>query len=172
MLFDQFKRVKAFVFDVDGVLSDGSVLVNDQGEQWRAFNIKDGYALQLAVKKGYPIAIITGGRSPGVRKRMEGLGIQDVYMGIHDKKAVLHDWLSGNRLTLADILYMGDDIPDLENMKIAGFPTCPADAVEEIKAVSAYISAKRGGEGAVRDVVEKVMKLQGKWHEDTYVTST
>src|SRR5690606_34748585 len=115
-----------------------------------------GYAAQLAVKKGYLIAVITGGKSIGVKRRMEGLGIKDVYLGVHDKSAVLHDWLSGNQLTLADILYMGDDIPDLENMKIAGFPACPADAVEEIKAVSAYISPRHGGSGAVRDVIEKV----------------
>lgn len=171
MLFDQLKRIKAFVFDVDGVFSDGSILVTEQGDQLRTFNTKDGYAVQLAVKKGYPMAVITGGKSQGVKKRMEGLGIKDIYLNVHDKRAVLRDWLSGNQLTLADILYMGDDIPDLESMKIAGFPACPADAVEEIKAVSSYISPKNGGAGAVRDVIEKVMKLQGNWNEDTEVPS-
>lgn len=171
MLFDQLNQVKAFVFDVDGVLSDGNILVTDDGEQLRTFNTKDGYALQLAIKRGYPIAIITGGKSPGIKKRMEGLGIRDIYLDIHDKKAVLHDWLSENQLTLADILYMGDDIPDLANMKIVGLPACPADAVEEIKAVSVYISPKKGGGGAARDVIEKVLKLQGKWHGDTHITS-
>ncbi|MGK6352130.1 KdsC family phosphatase [Parapedobacter sp. DT-150] len=165
MLFDKFKQVKAFVFDVDGVLSDGNVLVTEQGEQLRSFNIKDGYALQLAVKKGYPIAVITGGKSAGVEKRMRGLGISDVYLGVDDKKAVLHDWLAHAGLTLDDILYMGDDLPDLHNMKSVGLPTCPADAVEEIKAVAAYTSFRNGGAGAVRDVIEKVMKLQGTWEE-------
>jgi len=171
MLFDQLKQIKAFVFDVDGVFSDGSILVTEQGEQLRIFNTKDGYAVQLAVKKGYPMAVITGGKSEGVKKRMQGLGIKDIYLNVHDKRAVLRDWLSENQLTLADILYMGDDIPDLENMKVAGFPACPADAVEEIKAVSTYISPKNGGAGAVRDVIEKVMKLQGSWNEDTRVSS-
>lgn len=165
MLFDKFKRVKAFVFDVDGVLSDGNILMTEQGEQLRSFNIKDGYALQLAIRKGYPIAIITGGKSLGVVKRMEGLGISDVFIGVDDKRAVLHDWLSRSSLKPDDVLYMGDDIPDLENMKLVGLPTCPADAMEEIKAVAAYISFRNGGTGAVRDVIEKVMKLQGTWDE-------
>ncbi len=171
MLFDNLKRVKAFVFDVDGVLSNGNILVTEAGEQLRTFNTKDGYAMQLAIKKGYPMAVITGGKSMGVKKRMAGLGIADVYIGIDDKRAVLHDWLSHQGLNLDDILYMGDDIPDLDNMKIAGFPTCPADAVEEIKAVAHYISHRNGGEGAVRDVIEKVMKLQGTWSEDAQVIS-
>lgn len=163
MIFDRFKRVKAFVFDVDGVLSDGNVLVTEAGEQLRSFNIKDGYAMQLAVKKGYPIAIITGGKSLGVRKRMEALGIGDVFMGVDDKSTVLQDWLSAKGLAAADVLYMGDDIPDLANMNAVGLPTCPADAVEEIKAVAAYISFRNGGVGAVRDVIEKVMKLHATW---------
>jgi len=163
MLFDRFKQVKAFVFDVDGVLSDGNILVTERGEQLRSFNIKDGYAMQLAVKRGYPIAIITGGRSLGVKTRMEGLGVTDVFIGIDDKTAVLRDWLAHRRLSPQDVLYMGDDIPDLDNMKLVGLPTCPADAMEEIKAVAAYISFRDGGSGAVRDVIEKVMKLQGTW---------
>ncbi|MBK1439022.1 HAD-IIIA family hydrolase [Parapedobacter sp. ISTM3] len=163
MLFDRFKQVKAFVFDVDGVLSDGNVLVTEHGEQLRSFNIKDGYAMQLAVKKKYPIAVITGGKSLGVKKRLAGLGITDVFLGVDDKSAVFHDWLSSLGLSPADVLYMGDDIPDLANMRIAGLPACPADAVEEIKAVAAYISFRNGGTGAVRDVMEKVMKLQGTW---------
>lgn len=171
MLFDKFKAVKAFVFDVDGVLSDGNILVTEQGDQLRSFNIKDGYAMQLAIKKGYPMAIITGGRSDGVKKRMEGLGIADVFLSVNDKSAVLREWLSDNELTHADILYMGDDIPDLNNMKLAGLPVCPADAVEEIKAVAAYVSCCNGGKGAARDVIEKVMKLQHTWHEDTTVAS-
>ncbi|GGC20077.1 3-deoxy-D-manno-octulosonate 8-phosphate phosphatase [Parapedobacter defluvii] len=171
MLFDKFKQVKAFVFDVDGVLSDGNILVTEQGDQLRSFNIKDGYAMQLAIKRGYPMAVITGGRSAGVKKRMEGLGIADVFLSVSDKSAVLREWLSFRQLTYRDILYMGDDIPDLGNMKVAGFATCPADAVEEIKAISAYVSFCKGGQGAARDVIEKVMKLQGTWHEDPEVAS-
>ncbi len=171
MLFDQFKRVKAFVFDVDGVLSDGNILVTEQGDQLRSFNIKDGYAMQLAVKRGYPMAIITGGRSFGVKRRMEGLGIEDVFLGVSDKTSVLQEWLSGKGLTPEDILYMGDDIPDLDNLKIVGLPTCPADATEEIKAIAGYISFRNGGQGAVRDVIEKVMRLQGTWHADRTISS-
>lgn len=171
MFFDKFKQVKAFVFDVDGVLSDGNILVTEQGDQLRSFNIKDGYAMQLAIKKGYPMAVITGGRSVGVKKRMEGLGITDVFLAVSDKSAVFNEWLSHRGLTAADTLYMGDDIPDLANLKLAGLPTCPADAVEEIKAVAFYVSGRKGGQGAVRDVIEKVMKLQGTWREDPEVPS-
>lgn len=171
MFFDKFKQVKAFVFDVDGVLSDGNILVTEQGDQLRSFNIKDGYAMQLAVKKGYPMAVITGGRSVGVKSRMEGLGIVDVFLAVSDKGAALREWLSCRGLATSDILYMGDDIPDLDNMKAAGLPACPADAVEEIKAVSFYVSVCKGGQGAARDVIEKVMKLQGTWREDLAVAS-
>ncbi|PPL04487.1 KdsC family phosphatase [Parapedobacter indicus] len=171
MLFDKFKRVKAFVFDVDGVLSDGNILVTEHGDQLRSFDIKDGYAMQLAIKKGYSMAVITGGRSIGVKKRMEGLGITDVYLSVNDKSAALEEWLAYRGLTHADILYMGDDIPDLDNMKLAGLPTCPADAVEAVKAISVYVSFCNGGRGAARDVIEKVMKLQNTWHEDLAVAS-
>lgn len=171
MLFSKFKLVKGFVFDVDGVLSDGGILVMENGDQLRTFSTKDGYAIQLAVKRGYPIAIITGGQSSGVKKRLEWLGIRDVFIGVSDKKQVLDEWLDKNELTLTDILYMGDDIPDFENMSRVGLAACPADAVEEIKEVSAYISPKNGGQGAVRDVIEKVMKLQGAWSTDGTVAS-
>jgi len=163
MLFDNFKQVKAFVFDVDGVLTNGVVLVTEEGEHLRSFNMKDGYAMQLAVKRGYSIAIITGGKSLGVKKRMERLGIDDAFIGVDDKRSVLNDWLAHKGLKPSDVLYMGDDIPDLENMLVAGMPTCPADAVEEIKTAAAYISPFVGGAGAVRDVIEKVLKLQGRW---------
>src|SRR5690606_33817789 len=146
MFFDKFKRVKAFVFDVDGVLSDGNILVTEQGDQLRSFHIKDGYAMQLAIKKGYPMAVITGGRSAGVKKRMEGLGITDVFLSVNDKSAVLDEWLSYRGLTAADMLYMGDDIPDLDTMRSVGLPACPADAVEEIKAIATYVSFCKGGQ--------------------------
>lgn len=170
-LFERFKKVKAFVFDVDGVLTNGEVLVTEEGEQLRSFSIKDGYALQLAIKKGYPIAIITGGRSKGVKLRLNGLGIHDVFLNVTDKREILHEWLKVQGLTINDLLFMGDDIPDLIVMEEAGLASCPADAVEEIKAVSQYVSACAGGKGAVRDVIEKVMKLQGQWNSDTSVKS-
>ena len=164
MLFDKFKQVKAFVFGVDGVLTDSSVSVAaSSGERLFTFNTKDEYVIQLAVKKAYPVAIIAGNGALGVKKQLEGLGVKDVYIGVDDKRTVLSDWLSHRGLDSKDILYMGDDIPDLDIMKIVGFPTCPADAVEEIKAVAAYISFRNGGAGAVRDVIEMVMKLQGIW---------
>jgi len=169
MFFDKFKQVKAFVFDVDGVLSDGKILVTEQGDQLRAFSIRDGYALQLAVKRGYPIAAITGGRSMGVKKRLEGLGITDVFLSVNDQYTVFQAWLAKHGLAEADVLCMGDDIPDLEIMRAVGLPTCPADAVEEVKAISSYISVRKGGDGAVRDVIEKVMKLQQTWHKDTFI---
>lgn len=171
MIFDNLKRVKAFVLDVDGVLTDGRVLVNESGHQMRTFNIKDGYVMQLAVKRDYPIIIITGGTSTGVVKRLSGLGIQEIHSGVANKIEKLKDILISYELTFDDILYMGDDIPDLECMQLAGLAACPADAVEEIKAICHYISPKFGGHGAVRDVMEKVMKIQGKWQVDTTVKS-
>lgn len=171
MIFDNLKKVKAFVLDVDGVLTDGRVLVNEIGQQLRTFNIKDGYVMQLAIKRGYPIIIITGGKSIGVEKRLEGLGIQDIYSGISNKIEKLTSVLVSHNLTFDDILYMGDDMPDFECMQLAGLAACPADAVEEIKEICHYISPKMGGEGAVRDVIEKVLKIQGKWQVDTTVKS-
>lgn len=171
MLFDQFKRVKAFVFDIDGVLTDGTVQVTEQGEQLRTFHIRDGYALQLAVKRAYPVAVITGGTSRGVELRMNALGIRHVFSGVSDKLSVLNKWLQEQGLATGDTLYMGDDIPDLLCMHTAGIPVCPADAAEEVKATAVYISPREGGKGAARDVIEKVLKLQGKWDADTTVKS-
>ncbi|WP_028298502.1 KdsC family phosphatase [Olivibacter sitiensis] len=170
-MFSKFKQVKAFVFDVDGVLTNGDILVTEGGDQLRIFSTRDGYALQLAIKRRYPIAIITGGKSKGVKARLNGLGIEDVFIGVGDKELVLNDWLESKRLTMEDVLYMGDDIPDMEVMKQVGLATSPCDAVEEIKGLCQYISPVAGGRGAVRDVVEKVMKLQGTWTEDSSVKS-
>ncbi|HUH18683.1 HAD-IIIA family hydrolase [Albibacterium sp.] len=171
ILFDQLKRVKAFVFDIDGVLTNGEVLVTEEGEQLRSFYIKDGYALQLAVKQGYPIAVITGGKSLGVKFRLEGLGIKDVFIDISNKTLVLEQWMKQNNIQAEDILYMGDDIPDIHAMEMVGLASCPADAVEDIKAISHYISSKKGGKGAVRDIIEKVLRLQDKWNLDSKVKS-
>jgi 3-deoxy-D-manno-octulosonate 8-phosphate phosphatase (KDO 8-P phosphatase) len=158
-------RVKAFLFDVDGVLTDGSVTLMPDGEQVRIMNIKDGYALQLAAKKGYKIAIISGARSEMVRMRLNKLGIADVYLGIASKVDTYKEFLEIHELTADEILYMGDDIPDYEVMKRVGIPTCPKDSVQEIKDISLYVSHQKGGKGAVRDVIEQVMKVQGKWKD-------
>jgi 3-deoxy-D-manno-octulosonate 8-phosphate phosphatase (KDO 8-P phosphatase) len=159
----KLNQVKAFIFDVDGVLTDGSVTLMPDGEQVRIMNIKDGYALQLAAKKGYKIAIISGGRSEMVRKRLNGLGIMDVYLGIHTKIDVYKEFIEIHNIKPDEILYMGDDLPDYEVMQRVGVPTCPNDSAPEIKDISIYVSDKKGGKGAVRDVIEQVMRAQGIW---------
>ncbi len=164
-VFDRFKKVKAFAFDVDGVFTNGEVLVSENGDQQRSFNIKDGYALQLAIKAGYPVVIISGGKSKGVVLRFESLGVKDIFMNEGDKVSVLKKWIQDCEIDLEDILFMGDDVPDMGAMKLVGFPTCPNDAIEDIKSLCHYISPKEGGKGAVRDVIEKVMRLQGTWHD-------
>ena len=156
--------ITTFIFDVDGVLTDGTVTVTTEGEMLRKFNIKDGYALKTAVDIGYNVCIISGGSNEGVRKRLHHLGIKDVYLGAHNKIEQLKDYFSKNNITDNQTLYMGDDIPDYPVMKLVALPCCPQDAVPEIKAISKYISHKNGGEGAARDVIEQVMKVQGKWN--------
>lgn len=163
MILKKFKAVQAFVLDVDGVLTNGQVLVTESGQQLRQFDIKDGYAVKLAVDLGYPIAVITGGNCPGVVKRLNGLGIHEVFTGIHDKERVLVDWLKQKQIDPDQVLYMGDDMPDLPCLRKVGLPTCPNDATEEVKQAASYISPREGGHGAIRDVIEKVLKLQGKW---------
>jgi 3-deoxy-D-manno-octulosonate 8-phosphate phosphatase (KDO 8-P phosphatase) len=162
----KLSQITAFVFDVDGVLTDGTVLVTESGEQLRRFSIKDGYALQLAVKRGFKIAIITGGRSQSIVSRLTSLGISDVYLGVEHKTEKFEEFLLGYDLNADQILYMGDDVPDYPVMKLVGLPTCPADAAEEIKSISAYISPVKGGQGCVRDVIEKVLKVQGLWADE------
>lgn len=165
-MLSQLSQIRAFIFDVDGVLTDGLVHVTETGEQLRRFSIKDGYALQLAVKRGYPIAIISGGRSQSVVSRLKGLGIQDIYIGVDTKTDAFEEFLLIHDLQAEQVLYMGDDIPDFPVMKKVGLPTCPADAAEEIKAISNYISPIKGGAGCVRDVIEKVLKVQGLWLDE------
>ncbi|MEO6903129.1 MAG: HAD family hydrolase [Bacteroidia bacterium] len=158
--------VKAFIFDVDGVLTDGSVTLLPDGEQVRTMNIKDGYALQLAIKKGYKVGIISGGKSEMVKTRLNGLGVLDVYMGTRLKKVAYEEFINIYNIHPDEILYMGDDIPDYEVMKCIGIPTCPLDAAQEIKDICIYISDKKGGKGAVRDVIEQVLKVQDKWMDN------
>jgi len=170
-LLDSFKKISCFAFDVDGVLTDGSLLVLDDGQMVRRMNIKDGYALQLAVKKGYKLLIISGGMSEAVRSRLNKLGIEDVFLKVENKLATLEQYRKDMKLELHEILFMGDDIPDYEVMKQVGIASCPADAAPEIKSISQYISIYKGGEGCARDVIEKVMKVRGDWSIDVSVSS-
>jgi len=162
-LLSKFKDITTFIFDVDGVLTDGSVYVNDAGQQTRAFNIKDGYALQLAVKCGYNVCAISGSRSKIAMHRLNSLGINDVYLGCAVKTENFKIYINERGISPMNVMYMGDDIPDMEVMKLVGLPVCPADAAEEIKSVSQYVSPIGGGRGCARDVIEKVLKIQGKW---------
>ena len=160
---ENLKNIKAFAFDVDGVLSANNLPLHPNGEPMRVVNIKDGYALQYAVKKGYPVAIITGAKTEAVRIRFAGLGIKDIYLASCYKMKDFEDFAAKYGLQFSDILYMGDDIPDYHVMKACGFPCCPNDAVSEIKEISCYISPKEGGTGCGRDVIEQVLKAQDKW---------
>lgn len=166
MINYDLKKIKALVFDVDGVLSAETILLHPGGEPMRTVNIKDGYALQLAVKMGLHVAIITGGRTGAVRKRYEGLGLRDVYLGCAVKIKTYDEFLEKHALTDEEVLYMGDDIPDYEVMKRCGCPCAPSDAAPEIKDVAVYISHQKGGYGCGRDVIEQVLKVQGKWLKD------
>lgn len=157
------KNVKAMVFDVDGVLSRSIVHIQNDGELIRTANVKDGFILKTAISKGIKVGIITGGYNEAVKKRYNGLGITDFYLGVRDKVPALNDFLEKNNLIFEDILYMGDDLPDYEVMKLVGIPVCPADASTEIKSISVYVSNQNGGEACVRDIVEQVLRAQGKW---------
>ena len=156
-------NVTTFMLDVDGVLTDGSLILMPNGDQVRTMNIKDGYAMQLAVSKGYKLAIISGGKSESVRTRLSGLGIKDVFLGVKDKLEVYNEYLLSNQLKPENVLYMGDAMPDFEVMKRAGVATCPSDAANEIKEISIYVSGSAGAKGCVRDVIEQAMRLHKKW---------
>jgi 3-deoxy-D-manno-octulosonate 8-phosphate phosphatase (KDO 8-P phosphatase) len=170
-ILEKFKSIRTFVFDVDGVMTDGSVQVFDTGEQLRTMNTKDGYCLQLAIKKGYRIVVISGGLSEGVRIRLQKLGIQDVFLKVENKLEKLLEYTREHGLEEKDMLYMGDDIPDYQVMKQVGLACAPADAAPEIRHIAAYISSFAGGHGCVRDVIEKVLKLNGHWELDTSLAS-
>jgi 3-deoxy-D-manno-octulosonate 8-phosphate phosphatase (KDO 8-P phosphatase) len=157
------RNVKAFAFDVDGVFTDGTVTLHPSGDLIRTTNTKDGYAVHIAIEKGFPIAIISGGNSPSVRDRFKGLGVTDIYLGVNDKTEALEDFRFKYNIELSQILYMGDDLPDFEVMKKVGIPTCPADSAPEIRGLSVYISNYPGGKGCVRDVIEQVLRLNDKW---------
>lgn len=163
-----FGNIKGFIFDVDGVLTDGSVQSFADGEHVRRFYIKDGYAMEKAIQSGYPIAIISGGFEDGVKNRLTFLGVKDIFLGIKDKIQVFSTYTTEHDIDPKNILYMGDDIPDLKVLKLVGLPACPADAAPDVLSICKYISPYEGGRGAVRDVIEKVMKAQGKWDIDKW----
>lgn len=168
-VLELFKPINTFVFDVDGVLTDGTLLVLPDKVMARRMNIKDGYALQLAVKKGYHVLVISGGNSLEVKERLEMLGVTNVYMQVENKVEVLNTFLLQHKISYQQVLFMGDDMPDAAIMQLVGLPCCPADAATDIKVIAQYISTFSGGEGCARDVIEKVMKLQGNWNEDITV---
>ena len=170
-VLEQFNKITTFVFDVDGVLTDGTVLVLENGLQARRMNIKDGFALQMAIKNGYRVLVVSGGNSPQVADRLEKLGITDVHMSVLDKGAFVSNYISQNNLRKEQVLFMGDDLPDLPAMAVVGLPVCPADAVSEVKDAVKYISHLNGGNACVRDVIEKVLKLNGKWIYRVDITS-
>ncbi|WGF92303.1 KdsC family phosphatase [Aequorivita marisscotiae] len=160
---EYLNHITTFIFDIDGVLTDGTIQVNTQGEMFRTMNIKDGYGLKTAVEQGYNVCIISGGTNEGVRIRLQNLGIKDIFLGAHQKTEILETYLKNNNIKRENTLYMGDDLPDFEIMQEVGLPTCPQDAVPEIKTISKYVSHKKGGKGCVRDVIEQVLKVQNKW---------
>jgi len=156
MFLQRLKEVTTFIFDVDGVLTDGSILASESGEFLRSFNIKDGYALQLAVKRGYLVCIISGGKGAAMQKRFDGLKLQEVFLDVSDKVKVYETLVSKYKLEPKQVLYMGDDVPDLKIMALVGVPTCPAFD---------------GGKTAVRDIIEKVLRVQGTWFDENPMAS-
>ena len=159
-------KIKAIIFDVDGVLSAQTITMSAEGEPLRTANIKDGYAIQLAMKLGLRIVILSGARVQSIRKRYEYLGVEDIYIGCTVKIDTYDDFLRQYGLTDEEVMYMGDDIPDLEIMRRVGCPVCPKDACQEIKEVSVYVSDRIGGHGCGRDVIEQTLRAQGKWVMD------
>jgi len=160
---EKFKDIHTFIFDVDGVLTNSEIIVLESGKLLRKMSIRDGYAIKHAVRNGYKVIIITGGKSEGVVKRLKGLGVEDVYYGISDKVDAYQEVVYNYDLNPTQILYMGDDFPDIEVMHKVGIAACPKDAAHEVIEIADYISPINGGKGCVRDVIEKVMRLHGKW---------
>ncbi|MGB5242782.1 MAG: HAD-IIIA family hydrolase [Lutimonas sp.] len=156
--------IDTFIFDVDGVLTDGSVTIFPNGELVRTMNTKDGFALKTAVEMGFRVCVISGGTNEGVRSRLRALGITDIFLGAHQKLEQYRAYIELYEIDPEKILFMGDDIPDLPVMELVGLAACPSDAVPEIKHISKYISQKKGGKGCARDVIEQVLKVQDKWH--------
>ena len=168
---EYLSQITTFVFDVDGVFTDGMLHVTTSGEMLRKMNVKDGYALKTALQKNYNVCIISGGNNEGVRDRFKALGVKAVYLSAHHKQEPLNEYLKTNAIKSENVLYMGDDIPDIPPMKMVQLATCPQDAVPEVKAVSHYISHKNGGEGCVRDIIEQVLKVRGDWNTNFSATN-
>ena len=160
---EEFRHITTFVFDVDGVFTDGSITILPDGEMIRTMNTKDGYAVKAALHAGYGVVIISGGTNEAVRMRLNQLGVKDVYLGAHQKGGILLEFSKENNISFENMLFMGDDIPDVEAMELVRLGCCPNDAVPEVLAAADYISHKNGGKGCVRDVIEQVLKVQGKW---------
>ena len=160
---EELKYIQNFIFDVDGVFTDGSILIHEDGSMLRTMNIKDGYAVKAALNAGFRVCIISGGTNRAVQKRFHDLGVKDVYLGIHDKASVLENYFAEFNLKAGESLFMGDDIPDIPAMNQVHLATCPNDAVAEVRATADYISHVPGGKGCVRDVIEQTLKIHGKW---------
>ena len=162
-LNEMLAKVTTFIFDYDGVMTDGTVYMDSNGDPLRTSNVKDGYALQLASKLGYYVAVISGAVVTNITKRLNMLGVNDVFIGVPDKIVKLEEYMQANGLKEEQIVYMGDDIPDIRVMQRVGVPACPADASEEVRSISRFISDRPGGKGCVRDIIEQTLKAQGKW---------
>lgn len=160
---EQFKEIETFIFDVDGVLTNSHVLVLEDGKLLRQMSIRDGYAIKLAVKAGYNVCVITGGKSEGVKTRLQNLGVRDIYTGVSDKIEAYEEYVYAYDLDEGKVLYMGDDLPDYAVMRRVGMATCPKDAAHELFDIATYVSPYLGGEGCARDVIEKVLRLNGEW---------
>lgn len=158
--------ITTFVFDVDGVFTDGMVLITSDGELLRKMSVKDGYALKTAIQKGYNVCIITGGTNEGVKERLKGLGVTDFYMGSHHKAEPLEEYLDIYNIDPKHVVYMGDDMPDIPPMKMVALATAPQNAIPEVKAICDYVSHKNGGDGCVRDIIEQVLKVRGDWNDN------
>ncbi|MBK8492302.1 MAG: HAD-IIIA family hydrolase [Saprospirales bacterium] len=163
---ERFQPIHTFLFDVDGVLTNSELIILEDGSLIRKMNVRDGYALKRAVAQDYRIGIITGGSSTGVTSRLRQLGIEDIYTGVENKKEAYEDFLQKHQIDEETILYMGDDVPDYEVMRRVGLPTCPRNAAPEILEISQYVSPIEGGYGCVRDVIEKVLRIHGKWMDE------
>ena len=168
-MLSRLQKISCFVFDVDGVLTNGEVIVMPKGILVRKMNIKDGYALQLAIKKGYHVWVISGGNSSEVEERLQNLGVTEVHMRVKDKRALVQELATIHQVPLEEILFMGDDMPDFEAMQIVGVSACPKDAAVDIKTISTYIAVAEGGRGCAREVIEKVLKLNDQWDVEDHI---
>ena len=157
-------KIKNFVFDIDGVFTDGSIIVDNEGNELRVFNTRDGIAVKLALDNGYNICVISGGKNEGVRKRLSRLGVKDIFLGAENKVEIFTNYLNKNNHNLNETMFMGDDLPDIDIIKIVGLSCCPNDAASELREITDYISIKKGGAGCVRDIIKQILKIQGNWN--------